>query len=111
MPYAPSQYFIDNIFQNTRTKAKLVEFGEPSMNVQYAYHLQAAMDAAGNPCEMIFVHCGVVMNQISQILVDDENCPRYREDTVNTTSQERVLFLADWFNHNKESINKQMGIV
>jgi hypothetical protein len=109
-PYAPSQYFTDNVLQNTRTKAKLAEFGEPSMNVQYAYHLQAAMDRGGHPCEMIFVNRGVVMNQISQILVDNENRRRYREGTVNMTSPERVSFLSDWFNRNKESIDKQMGI-
>ncbi len=42
--YAPQQYFTDSILQNTRTKAKVEVFGKPSCNVQYAYHLKAAMD-------------------------------------------------------------------
>jgi len=60
--YAPQQYFTDSILQNTRTKAKVEVFGKPSCNVQYAYHLKAAMDERGHPCELIFNNCGTVMS-------------------------------------------------
>ena len=110
LPYAPEQYFTENLLQNTRTKAKLEEFGEPAVNVQYAYHLQAAMDSAGHPCQMIFVNRGVVMSSISQILADNENRIRYKSGLDRMNSQERVAFLSGWFEENITSINKQMGL-
>ena len=108
--YAPQQYFTDSILQNTRTKAKVEVFGKPSCNVQYAYHLKAAMDERGHPCELIFNNRGTVMSNISKILVEDENRRRYRDGLGNMSAPERLAFLTKWLSENKATIDKQMGV-
>ena len=111
LAYAPKQYFTDNILQNTRTKAKLEVFGQPDTNVQYVYHLKAAMEERGHPCELLFSNRGSVMSSISKIFVDDKNRRRYRDGlSTSMTGPERVAFLTKWLSDNKVSIDRQMGV-
>ena len=108
--YATDQCFTDNVLQNTRTKAKLEIFGQPRDNVQYAYHLKAAMDQRGHPCELILVNRGSVMSSISQVVVEDENRRRYKDGLrTRMNAQERVPFLKEWLVRNKTYLDAQMG--
>jgi hypothetical protein len=108
--YAAEHFFTDNMLQNTHSNAKLQNFGEPSANVRYAYHLQSAMLSQGHRCELVTVNCGTVVSSISQILVDDENCCRYKQGMESMDGDTQVAFLAEWLSKNKCLLDNQMGV-
>ena len=106
-PYGVDGVFTDNLLQNARKRVREELYGTPERNVQYTYHLKAAMEQRGHPVKVYVTDKKNTQRAMYDVLWDEECMRRKRNASIR--SDDKQSFCEQWLKENQEEVYQALG--
>jgi hypothetical protein len=108
-PYGKAYCFMENILQNSRTKARKLIFGVPEENVGYASFLKKELEKLGHFVSLSFTNRKETIKNIEKIIIADEVLCRKDAHLEDLAPNNRRAFVSNWMNENFKILLQQLG--
>ncbi len=108
-PYGNAYCFMDNILQNTRTKARKLIFGVPEENVGYASFVKDKLEKLRHFVMLSFTNRKETIQNAEKIIIADDVLRRKEAHLDKLAPNKRRAFVSKWMNENSKILVKQLG--